>query len=114
MLDRAKRLIPRYTLAFPVLVEDPNGNIERCMAKNVSTEGIYLECRKFFPIGSKLKIIFTPPEGNIEVKAEAEVTRAMALGPRTDDPTCLNVGMGLKFLSFDHSIVMDLQGVLPI
>lgn len=114
MVDRAKRLTRRYPLAFPVLIEDENGNMERCMARNVSTEGIYLECRRFFLVGSRIKVIFTPLQGNMEVKAEAEVTRVVALSHRANDTTGPRAGLGLKFLSFDHSIVMDLAGVLPI
>jgi len=111
---RPKRLSPRFPLAFPILLEDDQGCVERCMARNISSNGLFVECRKFFPLGTKLRVIFTHPSGKVEVAAEVVVTRAVELGTQTYEEPSLHAGLGLRFLSFDHSISFDLDNTLPM
>jgi len=114
MADESKRNGERQRLAFPVLIETERGNIERCIGLNISDTGIFLECRRYFPIGSKLTVIFTPPSGSTEVRAKVTVVRAVELQPRNAEEFHLHIGLGLEFKSFDQSLQFNKINSLPI
>lgn len=91
-----RRASPRLRLAFPVLVEGPFG-LRRCMGRDISPGGLFLETPDQYPAGARVRVIFAVPDGTWEMACRCEVRHAARLrGPEGEV-----VGVGLAFEGVD-------------
>lgn len=69
-LDRRGEL--RLRVAFAVLVEGPFG-LRRCIARDISSRGLFIETWDELPLGSELRVTFSLPDGSWEMTARCVV-----------------------------------------
>lgn len=91
-----RRGATRLRLAFPVLIEGPYG-IRRCMGRDISSGGLFVETADPYPPGSLVRVIFSVPDGSWEMSARCEVRHAA----RIKGPDGVVEGVGLAFLGVD-------------
>ncbi len=104
MKKHTRRLSPRFQMTFPSYLEDKKGNVEQCKTRNISNEGVFIECGRFFLPGTQLKAVFTSASGDPEIKADATVIRALEIRPSSVDEFRLHFGIGLQFESFTYAV----------
>lgn len=73
-----RRSSERLRLAFPVLIEGPYG-LRRCVARDVSERGLFVETNEIFPLGTELRVTFSLPDGSWEMTARCTVKHVMKL-----------------------------------
>lgn len=91
-----RRGAQRLRLAFPVLVEGPFG-LRRCMGRDISSGGLFLETPDPYPPGARVRVIFAVPDGSWEMACHCEVRHAARLRGPEGDVT----GVGLAFEGVD-------------
>jgi len=92
---RERRAADRMRLVFPVLLEGPFG-IRRCVARDVSARGLFVETADPYRPGMDVAVTFTLPDGSWEMTVRCIVRRILKL--EASDGTLLGVG-----LSFEES-----------
>jgi hypothetical protein len=89
----------RFDLAFPVLIESIFG-ISRCVARNISEGGIFLEMQQPLPLGSTVSVTFEQPGGGTTLVAQGEVKHALCLAYGSPEGTKQLRGVGVRFSTF--------------
>jgi hypothetical protein len=93
--------LERRRLAFAVLVEGPSG-YRRCLARDVSARGLFVETVEHYPIGSELRVTFALPDGSWEMTVRCVVRHVV----RLDAGDGSLHGVGLSF----EEMVDDVDG----
>jgi len=101
-----RRTAPRLRLAFPVLVEGPLG-LRRCMGRDISPGGLFLETPDPYSPGMRLRVIFALPDGSWEMAYYCEVRHCA----EPCDREGRGFGVGLAFVGVDPE-ARDLLGAL--
>lgn len=87
-----RRAGPRLRLAFPVLVDGPHG-LRRCLARDISARGLFVETSELHPEGTLLRVTFAVPDGSWEMTVRCEVRHVV----RERGPAGILEGLGLTF-----------------
>lgn len=87
-----RRRATRLRLAFPVLIEGPFG-IRRCIARDVSGRGLFVETNDVYPPGAAVRVTFALPDGSWEMTARCLVRHVV----RLDASDGALHGVGLSF-----------------
>jgi hypothetical protein len=95
-----RRAHGRLRLAFPVLVEGPLG-IRRCIARDVSARGLFVETPDVYPPGCAVRVTFALPDGSWEMTARCVVRHVV----RLDASDGSLHGAGLSFESIEDDAV---------
>ena len=90
-LDR--RSADRLRLAFPVLLEGPFG-IRRCIARDVSKRGVFVETADPYRPGMDVSVTFTLPDGSWDMTIRCTVRRILKL--EASDGALLGVGLSFE------------------
>jgi len=97
-----RRLQERFDKVFSVYIAGAWGSAFG-IARNISEGGMFIETPDPYPLGSRMKITFTPQDDEFEMTAVGEVVhlcfmnRTAAGGQRR-----VMVGMGIRFVEFVH------------
>ena len=90
-----------FDALFTVLVTSSEFGEQRCIARNISQEGIFIECRDVLPLGAEVQVHFLMQNGQGEIVANAVVKNHYFLSYSRQATLRRLVGMGLKFLGFE-------------
>jgi Tfp pilus assembly protein PilZ len=90
---RERRSVRRLRLAFPVLIEGPYG-IRRCIARDVSAGGLFVETNDTYAPGSAVRVTFALPDGSWEMSARCEVRHVVRL--EAEDGALHGVGLSFE------------------
>jgi hypothetical protein len=89
----------RFDKAFPVYLEGVGG-IAAGVGRNISDTGIFVETREPFPLGSRVRVTFTAPDGGAEMVLEGEVRYQCFINfARADASRAGMRGIGLRFVA---------------
>ena len=90
----------------------------RGIGRNISAEGIFVECREPLPLGGKLKVTFAASDGT-EMTCLCEVRYQVALhyGREEEEKEGCTRGIGLRIVAYetkdDHPLLLvDRERVL--
>jgi Tfp pilus assembly protein PilZ len=97
-VSHERRSAPRQRLAFPVLVESSAG-IRRCIARDISARGIFVETVDAYPVGSEVRAIFALPDGSWEMTVRCQVRRVLRL--EASDGSLHGVGLSFEEVEDD-------------
>lgn len=103
MADNDRRNWTRLDKLFPVLVESPLFGFKNCIARNISTGGIFLETHEPLPLGSPLRIYFSFPETREGISASGLVKNHYYLNFSANNEPKRVTGMGVRFTEFDDN-----------
>lgn len=99
-LEQERRSWLRFETAFPVMVESKEFGTGRCIARNLSEGGMFLETHDPLPLGTKLRVWFSTPENSVEICARGMVrNRSFITYGSKEGPKKIS-GMGIKFIAF--------------
>jgi hypothetical protein len=98
-VKQERRSTDRRRLAFPVLVEGPYG-IRRCIARDLSARGIFVEAFEDYPPGCEVRVTFALPDGSWEMTARCIVRHVVKLEARDGAIH----GVGLSFESIEDEL----------
>lgn len=85
-------------MAFPVLIEGPFG-LRRCVARDISSSGLFIETWDELPVGSEVRVTFSLPDGSWEMTARCVVRHVVEL--RTGDEPLRGVGVSFEEIEDD-------------
>jgi hypothetical protein len=91
----------RLDKVFSVLVESPHAGFMNCVARNISSGGLFLETRAPLPLGSPLRIYFALPQGEAGISATGLVKNHYFLHYASGGGAAAVTGMGVRFTGFD-------------
>jgi hypothetical protein len=91
----------RFNVALPVLVSAEGFRTHRCIARNISAGGMFLETEEPLPLCSQVRVHFVMERGQGEIVARAEVKNHYYLTFNDGNGVRGVVGMGVKFLEFE-------------
>jgi hypothetical protein len=105
MKTTERRAALRFDKIFPVLVESTLYGTIRCVARNISAGGMFLETPEPFPLGTEVHI-------HIEQDGESIVARGEVKNHYffnyAEGPSARSLsGMGIRFLHFEAGATMD-------
>jgi hypothetical protein len=92
-----RRAAARQRLAFPVLIAGPRG-LRRCIARDVSSRGLFVETPDAYPPGTAVRVTFALPDGSWEMSTRCLVRHVL----RLDAGDGALHGMGLSFEDSDE------------
>ncbi len=95
-VTRERRHTPRLRLAVPVLIDGPGG-IRRCLARDISPGGLFVEYSEALAPGTELRVIFTVPDGSTEMTCRCLVRHVH----HVRSPGGTVRGLGLSFEGFE-------------
>ena len=107
-----KRAHLRFDKVFPVRVESPLFGEFRCVARNVSAGGIFLETRDHLPLGAQVRVCFLTADESGEIVAVGEVKNHYFINFGHAGETCSVSGMAVRFLSFEEDGELHLRACL--
>ena len=96
-----KRASLRFDVVFPVVLSSEEFGRIRCIARNVSAGGMFVEALEPLPIGLPVKVHFTMERAAGEIIARAEIKNHYYLAFRQGNELRSLIGMGLKFSEFE-------------
>jgi hypothetical protein len=91
----------RLDKVFPVLVESPLHGYVRCIARNISCGGLFLETLAPLPLGTPIRVFFAVPESAAGISAVGQVKNHYFLNFASLDGPKSITGMGVRFMKFD-------------
>jgi hypothetical protein len=90
--------IGRFDKAFPVFLGG-DGGVASGVGRNITDAGMFIETREPFPLGTRVKVTFTSPQGGAEMTLEGEVRYQCFINfTRADAARAGMRGIGLKFV----------------
>ncbi|MFH2007830.1 MAG: PilZ domain-containing protein [bacterium] len=97
-----RRRNDRFDKVFQVEVSSPIFGSYMCVARNISSGGIFLETFDPLPLGSEVRVHFEIPDSNGEVVAIGEVKNHYYLNYHQDGAPKSLMGMGVRFKGFEE------------
>lgn len=89
----------RFNKAFPVWLEGDSG-VASGVGRNITPNGVFVETREPFPLGSRVRVTFTSPSGGAELTLEGEVRYQCFINFARPDTTRSGLrGIGLRFVA---------------
>lgn len=110
--ENEKRAHLRFDKVFPVRVESLLFGEFRCVARNVSAGGIFLETRDHLPLGARVRICFLTADESGEIVAVGEVKNHYFINFAQDGESRSIAGMAVRFLSFEDDGELHLKACL--
>ncbi|MCG5056416.1 MAG: PilZ domain-containing protein [Myxococcales bacterium] len=110
--DEEKREHLRFDKVFPVRVESLLFGEFRCVARNVSAGGIFIETRDHLPLGAQLRVCFLTPDESGEIVAIGEVKNHYFINFAQAGESRSVSGMAVRFLSFEEESEVHLRACL--
>jgi PilZ domain len=104
-----RRASARIDKVFRVLLSTDESGDQWCIARNISTVGMFVEMAQPLPLRTKVLVRFTPPEDDASICAIARVQNHYYLQFSDGEGLCALAGVGLRFLRF----VADAGAVPP-
>jgi hypothetical protein len=107
----------RLDKVFAVRVESLLFGDLMCVARNVSSGGIFLELSDPLPLGTTIRVCFPVPDGSGEVVAVGEIKNHYFINYAQDGVSKAVAGMAVRFTSFEsdsHRILEDCLGRLRV
>jgi hypothetical protein len=101
-----RRRAQRKRLAFPVLIEGPYG-IRRCIARDISGDGIFVESNEDYPPGTELRVTFMLPDGSWEMTARCTVRHVIRL--RATEAAMHGIGMSFESIEDDPTLPISMM-----
>jgi hypothetical protein len=97
---KAPVAVGKFDKAFPVFLEGDRG-VASGIGRNISDTGMFIETREPFPLGTRVKVTFSPPSrGGAEMTLEGEVRYQCFINFARPDSTRSGMrGIGLKFVT---------------
>jgi hypothetical protein len=90
----------KFDKAFPVFIDSELG-VANGVGRNISSDGMFIETRDPFPMGTQLRVIFGSKEIGAEITAIAEVRFQCFLNFAGSDGEQEGMrGIGVRFLRF--------------
>lgn len=96
-----KRASLRFNVVFPVTISSEEYGSLRCIARNLSTGGMFVEALEPLPIGMPVRVHFIMERAQGEIIAHGEIKNHYYLAFRQDGEIRSLIGMGVKFLDFE-------------
>src|SRR5437588_12791886 len=91
--------VGRFDKAFPVFLEGDRG-VASGIGRNITDTGMFIETREPFPLGTRVSVTFSSPNGGAEMTLEGEVRYQCYINfARADASRSGMRGIGLKFVS---------------
>jgi len=88
-----------FDKVFPVFLEGDRG-VAFGVARNITDAGMFVETREPFPLGTRVRVTFSAPQGGAEMTLEAEVRYQCYINfARADSSRAGLRGIGLKFVT---------------
>lgn len=91
----------RFDKLFPVLIESALFGFKNCIARNISSGGLFLETREPLPLGCAIRVYFSLPNGSNGISATGQVKNHYYLNFGSNGSTQNVIGMGVRFTEFD-------------
>src|SRR5258708_20218916 len=89
----------RFDKAFPVFLEGERG-VASGIGRNITDGGMFVETREPFPLGTRVKVTFSSPNGGPEMTLEGEVRYKSYLNfSRPDSTRARILAIGFPFAS---------------
>ena len=111
-LPRQRRQHLRFDKMFMVRVESALFGELACIARNVSSGGIFLEARDPLPLGATVRVCFPVPDGSGEVVAVGEIKNHYFINYAQDGVRRAVSGMAVRFGSFENDSHRTLEDCL--
>ena len=99
---REKRASLRLDAMFPVIVSSETFGSFRCVARNISQGGMFIESIEPLPLGCQVRIHFVMDRNQGEIVADGEIKNHYYLSYNEGGAMRTVVGMGVRFLGFDE------------
>lgn len=100
--SQERRRTYRFDKVFQVEVSSSIFGSYICVARNISSGGIFLETFDPLPLGSEVRIHFEMPDSPGEVVAIGEVKNHYYLNYQQDGAPRSLMGMGVRFMGFEE------------
>lgn len=97
-----RRYTHRFDKVFQVEISSAVYGSYMCVARNISSGGIFLETFDPLPLGSEVRVHFEIPDSNGEVVAVGEVKNHYYLNYHQDGVPKSLMGMGVRFREFEE------------
>ena len=97
MTERRQNL--RFDKVFTVYLSTPDG-MTRGVARNISTQGLFVETRDSLPLGGRIKVTFSSEDGT-EMTALCEVRYQVALNYGDGEEMTGTRGAGLRIIAYE-------------
>lgn len=107
-----KRASLRFDVIFPVVISSEEFGSIRCIARNLSTGGMFVEALEPMPIGLEVKVHFVMERAQGEITAQGKIINHYYLAFRHNGEIRSLVGMGVKFLEFESESAETLDSCL--
>lgn len=107
-----KRQHLRFDKIFPVRIESALFGESRCIARNISAGGVFLETAEPLPLGTKVRVCFPAPDGSGDISAQGEVKNHYFINYARAGQTRSVSGMAVRFSSFEEEGAEVLQDCL--
>jgi hypothetical protein len=114
---RQRREHLRFDTLVPVRVESLLFGDLTCVARNISTGGLFLEVSEPLPLGTTVRVCFPVPDGSGEVVALGEVKNHYFINYVQAGEAKAVSGMAVRFTSFEkdsHHVLQDCMGRLRV
>jgi hypothetical protein len=102
----------RFDKVFPVRIESILFGELRCVARNVSAGGIFLETTDPLPLGARVRVCFMTPDESAEIVALGEIKNHYFMNYVAGGVTRSVAGMGVRFLGFEQESQQALRDCL--
>lgn len=102
----------RFDKVFPVRVESLLFGELRCVARNVSAGGIFIETRDHLPLGARVRVCFLTADETGEIVAVGEVKNHYFINFNQAGEIRSVSGMAVRFLSFEDEGEFHLRACL--
>ncbi len=107
-----KRASLRFDVIFPVVISSEEFGPVRCIARNLSSGGMFVEALEPIPIGLNVKVHFVMERSQGEITAQGRIINHYYLAFHHDGEIRSLVGMGIKFLEFEPESAETLDNCL--
>lgn len=107
-----KREHLRFDKVFPVRVESVLFGELRCVARNVSAGGIFIETRDHLPLAARVRVCFLTADESGEIVALGEVKNHYFINFAQGGESKSVSGMAVRFLSFEDEGEIHLRACL--
>jgi hypothetical protein len=114
---RQRREHLRFDTLVPVRVESLLFGDLRCIARNISSGGLFLEVGEPLPMGTTVRVCFPLPDGSGEVVAVGEVKNHYFINYVQDGEARAVSGMAVRFTSFEndsHHVLDECMGKMRV
>jgi hypothetical protein len=104
-MNNERRAAMRFDKVFPVRVESPLYGTLQCIARNVSSGGMFLETAEPLPLGAEVRVRFE--HDGESIVARGEVKNHYFFNYSQQERPQSMCGMGVRFVGFEAGPPVD-------